>query len=139
MGKRSVSGSSSGSVSVVTSAHSSCAHAHDIQLVEPDDSESDDATEAPVSGVGKASRPTPKNSDLPTGAMDNNDWKRLFLPTFLRNLGTRSNCWNIPDSTLISLLQSIWDTVYGVRVPHTIEAGDIVIALVCDQLTPLIF
>ena len=42
----------------------------------------------------------------------------------LKWLGTRDDPWNIMDEEMLPLLQTIWDAVYGDKVPYKFFGGD---------------
>ncbi|KAH9023836.1 hypothetical protein EDB85DRAFT_300801 [Lactarius pseudohatsudake] len=65
------------------------------------------------------------NSCLPPGADTNNRFRRVFIPTYERWVGTRANPWLIPDHVAIPVLQTIWDAVYMEDgVEWTFKAND---------------
>jgi hypothetical protein len=59
-------------------------------------------------------------SDLPDGARDNKMWTRLFLPTVCRYLGLSDDPWVVDEKKFKKLLQTIWNYVYGAKVPYKI-------------------
>ncbi|KAH9034007.1 hypothetical protein EDB83DRAFT_1784674 [Lactarius deliciosus] len=70
--------------------------------------------------------PNPRlNACLPPGAETNNRFRRVFIPTYERWVGTRANTWVIPDHVAIPVLQTIWDAVYMEDgVEWTFKAND---------------
>ncbi|KAI9433889.1 hypothetical protein H4582DRAFT_1788806, partial [Lactarius indigo] len=71
---------------------------------------------------------------LPPGTETNNRFRRVFIPTYERWVGTRANPWVIPDHVAIPVLQTIWDAVYMADgVEWTFKANDPVFLCVCTQ------
>ncbi|KAI6037766.1 hypothetical protein EDC04DRAFT_2604547 [Pisolithus marmoratus] len=70
------------------------------------------------------------NSDLPTGAMNNNMWQQLFISTLTHFTAGYDNPWTIPNDRLKHVLQEIWDTVYWDKVAYTVVIGGPVYSLV---------
>jgi hypothetical protein len=76
-------------------------------------------TQAQVEG-GK--RPTKyRNSDLPQGALENNNWRKKFITTYQKWLGARAGPWINSEDENLATMQTIWDAVYP-HINHTIEA-----------------
>ncbi|KAI0364596.1 hypothetical protein BV20DRAFT_983097 [Pilatotrama ljubarskyi] len=106
-----------------------------------DDEDNATITEGKTTVKGRASkakggkpRSTPKNSDIPAAAHEQNAWKAKFIPTFLKAIGTRSDPWALNDREMIKLLQAIWDALYGDRLPYVITANDSVHALASQRM-----
>lgn len=102
------------------------------------------ATSKPVSTVSRTSSATSKSSssgkksttnDLPDGAQDHDRWSSLFVPTLLRFQGCRHDPWTWDARGSVSVIQKIWDAVYGDSLPHTVVAGDSVHKVVRFSLT----
>ncbi|KAH9057705.1 hypothetical protein EDB87DRAFT_1012581 [Lactarius vividus] len=69
--------------------------------------------------------PKPKPCLLLLGAESGNRFRRVFILTYERWVGTRANPWVIPDHVAIPVLQTIWDAVYMAHgVQWTFEAND---------------
>ncbi|KIJ14117.1 hypothetical protein PAXINDRAFT_13030 [Paxillus involutus ATCC 200175] len=73
------------------------------------------------SGSGAHSKYT--NSDLPSGATDDNAWRRLFISSLAHYAAGYDNPWSIPDNKFKDVLQEIWDTVYKDRVVYSVVVG----------------
>lgn len=54
-----------------------------------------------------------KVTDLPAPAHLNNRWRKVFVPTLIRYMGTRARPWAWEDRPSIQSVQMIWDAVYG--------------------------
>lgn len=63
------------------------------------------------------------NADLPSGAMDNNTWRKVVIPTYIQYLACQDvkETWTVEDSQTITLLQTIWNFIYGAEVLYTIK------------------
>jgi hypothetical protein len=77
-------------------------------------------------------------ADLPDGARDNKAWTRLFLATLCRYLAFYEDPWVLDDKKFKKLLQSIWDFVYGERVPYKIDIASRAFRLVSPLVLPYI-
>ena len=74
------------------------------------------------------------NKELPNGALDNGRWTAIFIPTFLRYIGsTNKDPWTLDVQDTISTLQKIWNEVYKgstqdrrMKVKHLVEKYDAV-------------
>ena len=53
-------------------------------------------------------------------------YRRRFVPTYVRFAAGYEKCWNIPDTDAIPALQTIWNTVYGSKLPYTVTLNDAV-------------
>ena len=62
--------------------------------------------------------------DLPAAAQINNRWRKVFVPTLIRYMGTRARPWAWDDHSSVNSVQMIWDAVYGGRVQHVITFND---------------
>ena len=72
--------------------------------------------------------------DLPAGALDNGDWKKLVSSFIDYVAGSTINVWSAQDADLVNVLQTIWNHIYGARVPHTVRAhGEPVFYLVSSS------
>ena len=62
------------------------------------------------------------NAHLPVGCQTNGAWRRIFIPTYLQYLASRNSddAWVIPDDESVIIQQSIWNFVYGDKVPHIV-------------------
>ena len=67
---------------------------------------------------------------LPAQAFAGNRFRRVFIPTYERWVGTQANPWVIPDHDTIEVLQAIWNSVY-LDVPLTVTMNDGVFDHVC--------
>ena len=68
---------------------------------------------------------------LPNGCQYNGTWHRIFIPTYFQYLACReSDAWAANDDESVSVLQKIWNFVYGDKVPHIITIQGPVFALV---------
>jgi hypothetical protein len=74
--------------------------------------------------AGRKDKPT--NSDLPRGTLDNNAWRGRFISTYQRYLAGRvtDEAWGLEDDEAVSLMQKIWNYIYGARVPNRIVTGE---------------
>jgi hypothetical protein len=72
------------------------------------------------------------NASLPLGCHDNAAWRRIFIPTYLQYLGSRSakDAWSIDDDEIILILQKIWDHTYGAKVTQKITTDGAVFFIV---------
>ncbi|KAN0094365.1 hypothetical protein V8E55_002652 [Tylopilus felleus] len=61
--------------------------------------------------------------DLPPGCTDDNMWRRVFLSAVAHFASTYNNPWAILTEKLLSVLQEMWDTVYGDRIEHTVTVN----------------
>ena len=68
--------------------------------------------------------------DLPPGCTDDNMWRRVFLSAVAHFASTYNNPWAILTEKLLSVLQEMWDTVYGDRIEHTVTVNGPVYRLV---------
>ena len=75
------------------------------------------------------------NVDLPTGSQDGGAWRRLFVPTYLQYLASRSedvkDAWTIKDDEVVLNMQKIWDFTYGARIPYDVTVAGSVFFIVC--------
>lgn len=62
---------------------------------------------------------------LPPGTEEGNVFRAVFIPTYLRWVGTQANPWVIPDDVAVGVLQTIWDTIYY-PTEWTVQANDCV-------------
>ncbi|KAI0352544.1 hypothetical protein OH77DRAFT_1513132 [Trametes cingulata] len=63
-------------------------------------------------------------ADLPFGAQQDDRWTSRFVPTLLRYQGCRYNPWSWLAESSVSVVQKIWDEVYGDSLPHDVQAND---------------
>jgi hypothetical protein len=65
------------------------------------------------------------NADLPNGAMNNNTWRKIVIPTYIQYLAGQDSkeTWSIDDKESTTLLQAIWNFTYGAEVPHFIRVN----------------
>jgi hypothetical protein len=65
------------------------------------------------------------NADLPGGAMNGNTWRKKVIPTYIQYLAGQNvkETWTIEDSESVTLLQTIWNFIYGAELPHTIKVN----------------
>ena len=61
------------------------------------------------------------NIDLPQGALDNNDWRKKFVTTYVKWLGAHAGPWINNEDENVAAMQTIWNTVY----PHIDYAIDV--------------
>jgi hypothetical protein len=64
-----------------------------------------------------------KNPALALGVEDDRLFRMVFMPTYLRWIGTQANPWFIPDDLATETLQIIWDAIYP-AVPWTVRPSD---------------
>ncbi|KAJ2961816.1 hypothetical protein NUW54_g14368 [Trametes sanguinea] len=107
---------------------SSGSHAEPIQIDDNDDGQS-----VVTNTTGKG-RSAPKNADLPASAHNRSKWGLQFIPTLLRILGTHDDPWNLPDKTMVQLLQRVWDAVYRDQLSYTVRVNDAVHALSAQRI-----
>ena len=82
-------------------------------------------TSPPLKRVaGRKDKPT--NSNLPPGALDNNAWHGRFISTYQRYLAGRDTyeAWGSNDDEAVSIMQKIWNYIYGARVLNKIVTGE---------------
>jgi hypothetical protein len=60
------------------------------------------------------------NADLPQGALENNDWRKKFIPTYEKWLGARAGPWVNNEDKNLAAMQAIWNAVYP-HIDYTIE------------------
>lgn len=70
----------------------------------------------------------PNNTDLPEG-VDQKLWRRTFIPTYMRFVGSQSNPWEIPVKVACSTMQLIWDPLFT-DIPYDITGDSLVYLLV---------
>ncbi|KAH8994190.1 hypothetical protein EDB92DRAFT_1944016 [Lactarius akahatsu] len=83
------------------------------------------------------------NGELPNGALDSGRWSTVFIPTFLRYLGSmEKDIWAFKRHNTVHMLQAIWNTVYAgstdrgtPRVKHMVEIGGAVHEVSIQQAT----
>ncbi|KAI0352007.1 hypothetical protein OH77DRAFT_1429041 [Trametes cingulata] len=75
-----------------------------------------------------------KIKDLPGGTWAQDQWARSFVPTLVKYQGTRSMPWLWDDEWSVAVVQKIWNAVFGDRLPHRVQRGDVVHSLATDQL-----
>ncbi len=76
--------------------------------------------------------------DLPSGANDDAIWTRHVIPNFLNLILAGEHSWLIADNIIITALQSVWNHVFGNRVPFTIEKKSAPFVLVSPVSTMII-
>jgi hypothetical protein len=69
-------------------------------------------------GVKRVTKYT--NSDLPQGALENNDWRKKFITTYEKWLGACAGPWINDEDKNIAVMQTIWNAVYP-HIEHTID------------------
>jgi len=75
-------------------------------------------TQAQVEGSKRTSKYT--NNDLPQGALENNDWRKKFITTYVKWLGAHAGPWVDSEEENVAAMQAIWNTVYP-HIDHTID------------------
>jgi hypothetical protein len=72
------------------------------------------------------------NADLPNGSMNNNTWRKKIIPTYIQYLACQDvkETWTIDDNVSITLLQTIWNYIYGAEIPHTVKLNGPVFSIV---------
>lgn len=78
------------------------------------------------------------NADLPSGSTNNNTWRKKIIPTYIQYLASRDvkETWTIDDNDSISLLQTIWNFIYGAELLHTVKLNGPVFSIVCILFIP---
>jgi hypothetical protein len=61
------------------------------------------------------------NLDLPQGAQVNNAWRKKFITTYEKWLGTRSEPWDVAEKDSCEALQLIWNTIYP-HIDYVVDA-----------------
>ena len=61
------------------------------------------------------------NADLPQGAQLNNTWRKKFITTYEKWLGTCTEPWDVEDTDSCMALQAIWNTVYP-HIDYVVDA-----------------
>ncbi|GBE85561.1 hypothetical protein SCP_0800780 [Sparassis crispa] len=74
-----------------------------------------------------------KNADLPPVALKNDRWRRRFLPTVVRYVGTLKNPWTIDEEEFRRVLELIWDKVYGKLGVEYTDAIHVITRSLCIQ------
>ena len=74
------------------------------------------------------------NGHLPPGAMTQNTWHRVYVPTYVQFVASREDAWTFNDNDAVRVMQAIWNNVYGSRIPHTVEMNDAVFSIVSLSL-----
>ena len=74
------------------------------------------------------------NEDLPEGAMADNMWQCLFISTLAHFVARYDNPWAINTDKFVSILQVIWDVVYGGKIEHTVTSNGAVFHIVCPLI-----
>ncbi|KAG1886572.1 hypothetical protein F4604DRAFT_1675470 [Suillus subluteus] len=59
-----------------------------------------------------------KNSDLPSGALEQGQWRISFLPSLMYWVGNSDYGWSIPENELESALEHIFNAVYSRSFRH---------------------
>lgn len=60
------------------------------------------------------------NSDLPQGALDNNDWRKKFITTYEKWLGAYAGPWIKNEDENVAAMQAIWNAIYP-HIKYTVE------------------
>jgi hypothetical protein len=79
------------------------------------------------------------NADLPKGTLDGGGWRRTFIPSYLQYLSSREieDAWAIDDNEAASIMQNVWDFIYGARVRCEIAVAGPVFFIVRNLLLVL--
>ena len=72
--------------------------------------------------------------DLPGHPESEKIWKKHFVPTLLLFQGAQPEPWSWTDSTSVSVVQKIWDVVFGDEIPHKVVLNECVHYLVRGSL-----
>ena len=71
------------------------------------------------------------NSDLPQGALDNNDWRKKFISTYEKWLGAHAGPRVADEVTNVAAMQAIWNAIYP-HIDYTIDVNCPVYYIVSD-------
>ena len=69
------------------------------------------------------------NIDLPQGAQLNNAWRKRFITTYEKWLGTHSEPWEVAEKDSCEALQLIWNAVYP-HIDYVVDADGAVFYIV---------
>ncbi|KAG2029543.1 hypothetical protein BDR03DRAFT_880435 [Suillus americanus] len=76
-----------------------------------------------------------KNSDLPSGALEQGQWRTSFLPSLMYWVGNSDYGWFVPENELESALEHIFNAVYGSRQgPSDFCPDGLGFHLVCQRI-----
>ncbi|KAG1751049.1 hypothetical protein EDB19DRAFT_1599400, partial [Suillus lakei] len=76
-----------------------------------------------------------KNSDLPSGALKQGQWRTTFLPSLMYWVGNSDYGWSIPENELENTLEYIFNAVYGgSRGPSDFSPDGFAFHLVCQRI-----
>jgi len=74
--------------------------------------------------------------DLPEGCCENNNWTKIFIPTYIWFVGQQDDPWNVDDMTAKSAMQKIWKSVYGKNLAYKITTDTPVFSIVSFCFLP---
>ncbi|KAI9458297.1 hypothetical protein HD554DRAFT_2042125 [Boletus coccyginus] len=74
------------------------------------------------------------NSHLPLGAMTDNKWRGVLIPTYAKWNGMLSVCWGTKSSYEVEVLQLLWDIIYKRRIPAIIQCDDAIYTVATQRV-----
>ena len=83
----------------------------------------------PKQSRSKSCSPSPARyrlEDLPEHNLTGKRWKKYFVPTLLCFQGAQSDPWSWTDMASVTVVQKIWDHIFGGEVPHKIVMNECV-------------
>ena len=83
--------------------------------------DADDGTLDKESSSSATSSLKKKKWTLPEGADDGDRWNAQFIPTLLEYQGSRHDPWTFIGEDSVTVVQKIWDKVYGTSLPYVVE------------------
>lgn len=89
--------------------------------------------EAPINIRSKIKKGKAKNSNLPSGCLENGLWRTKFLPCLMFWVGNSDYGWSIPENELEYVLENIFNAVYDSRKrgPCDFDVDGFAFQLVC--------
>ncbi|KAN0109444.1 hypothetical protein V8E52_009238 [Russula decolorans] len=86
--------------------------------------ERDAAAASPLKGKRRITSSTlVKVEDTP---IDQNRWRKRFIPTFLWYTAYQMDPWNLEEDAAVDAMQQIWNQIYGKAIPYQITTHDAV-------------
>ncbi|KAF8442224.1 hypothetical protein L210DRAFT_3742309 [Boletus edulis BED1] len=64
------------------------------------------------------------NTHLPRGAMIDNKWRGILIPTYAKWSGMLNVCWGTKSSSEVEVLQLLWNVIYKDKIPATVQSDE---------------
>ncbi|KAG6380002.1 hypothetical protein JVT61DRAFT_10577 [Boletus reticuloceps] len=84
--------------------------------------------------LGSSARKKYNKDDLPRGSTDDNMWRRKFISALAHFASSYDHPWTIPTKKLVSVMQEIWNVVYGKKIEYTVAPNGAVFQLAKQSL-----